>query len=468
MLETCYVEKINLHLFDGRKKLSDIFPIGLEAKFKEMLKESLKSEALHEDNKDVQLNSGEADFTTQVDAVLNGTDTNSTHLKVMETPDLLQKAGLPNLPILMTAKHLKTITAANGKDKANYHNLSVEIVKKLPQYISEPVMIADSLTQDDSIVIITEAVDSNNRPVIAAILLNGYGQIDKKYIRANVMTSAYGKDNFQAFLNNIANKNATIYWNEKKSKEMSVNLGLQLPNIITRLRSNVIIRQAKALVNTQNKNISKNSGASLSYTPDEGIDNSNENDYNNYTSSDEYIREVTPTDRRFFPRKLANKTAFLEDGDIETVHLYCPEKVYTFVANGYMKGYISKSEKASKLEARKRRYEKYDGNRVNVHRTVIDVWSEPVPNQSRRPIDNVSDARGGRRPNADDILSKDTSGSARKGNYERVWENTYSQEEVNGIIRQLREMYGYANSESSLSYTPAIDEQELTRMARKK
>lgn len=221
--------------------------------------------------------------------------------------------------------------------------------------------------------------------------------------------------------------------------------------------SNGIIPQFKAAVSE--------SSASLSYTPDEGVDNSNENDYNNYTSSDEYIREVTQTDRRFFPRKLANKTAFLEDGDIETVHLYCPEKVYTFVANGYMKGYISKSEKVSKLEARKRRYEKYDGNRVNVHRTVIDVWSEPVPNQSRRPIDDVSDARGGRRPNADDILSKDTSGSARKGNYERVRENTYSQEEVNEIIRQLREMYGYANSESSLSYTPA-DEQELTRMAR--
>ena len=203
----------------------------------------------------------------------------------------------------------------------------------------------------------------------------------------------------------------------------------------------------------------------LSYTPDDGIDNSNENDYNIYTSSDEYIREVTPTDRRFFPRKLANKTAFLEDGDIETVHLYCPEKVYTFVANGYMKGYVYKSETIRALETKKMRYEDYYG-RINSDGKTVSLWSQPISNQSRRPIDDVSDARGGRRPNADDILSKDTSGSARKGNYERVWENTYSQEEVNEIIRQLREMYGYADSESSLSYTPETDTKYLDAVVR--
>lgn len=49
---------------------------------------------------------------------------------------------------------------------------------------------------------------------------------------------------------------------------MSVSLGLQLPNAITRLRSNVIIRQAKAFVNIQNKKSSKNSGTSLSYSPE--------------------------------------------------------------------------------------------------------------------------------------------------------------------------------------------------------
>lgn len=189
-------------------------------------------------------------FSEQVDDVLKGADTSSTHLMLSETPEILQQAGLPKLPILMTARHLKTITQSSGKDKANYHGLGTEIVKKLPQLISEPVILADSLTRGDSIVVITEAVDSENRPVIAAILLNGTGQINEEYINANIMTSAYGKDNFQSFLNRLAEADAVFYWDKKKSQEMSVNLGLQLPNIITNLDSSTIIRKTRANVNT--------------------------------------------------------------------------------------------------------------------------------------------------------------------------------------------------------------------------
>lgn len=191
------------------------------------------------------------DFAAQVDAALNGADTNSSHLKLMDTPKLLQEAGLPDLPILMTAQHLKSITSKSGKGKKNYHGLDVDVVKKLPEYISDPVMIADSLTRGDSVVIITEAIDSESRPVIAAILLDGSGRIDGEHINANIMTSAYGKDNFQSFLNRLADSNSVIYWNEKKSQDLSVSLGIQFPNAITSLNSSTIIHQSKAFVNRE-------------------------------------------------------------------------------------------------------------------------------------------------------------------------------------------------------------------------
>ena len=206
------------------------------------------------------------DFASQVDAVLSGADTNSTHLKVMETPSLLQQAGLPSLPVLMTAKHLKSITSTEGKGKANYHGLDVEMVKKLPEYISDPVMIADSFTRNDSVVIITEVVDSENRPVIAAIMLNGEGRLDKQHIKANIMTSAYGRSNFQAFIDRIADENAVIYWNKKKSQDLSVSLGIQFPNAVTSLNSNTIIRKAKAFVKGNNKNSQKFSDRNLAPT----------------------------------------------------------------------------------------------------------------------------------------------------------------------------------------------------------
>ena len=198
-------------------------------------------------------------FAEQVDEVLNGVNMTETHLKLLdETPILLQKAGLPNLPMLMTASHLKTITSNSGLTKANYHGLSVDVVKKMPEYISDPIIIADSLTRKDSIVVITEAIDYENRPIIAAILLEGVGRIDGKHINANIMTSAYGKDNFQSFLNRIADTNSVIYWNKKKSQDLSVSLGVQFPNAITSLNSNTIIRKANAFVNSLSKKSSKN------------------------------------------------------------------------------------------------------------------------------------------------------------------------------------------------------------------
>ncbi|MBQ9797855.1 MAG: hypothetical protein IJW50_09060 [Clostridia bacterium] len=202
-------------------------------------------------------------FSSQIDDVLSGADTTSTHLRVMDTPSILQEAGLPNLPILLTAQHLKTISGKNGKGNANYHNLDISIVKKLPQYISEPILIADSFTREDSVVIITDAVDSQNRPVIAAIKLNGNGRVEQKHIKANILTSAYGKDNFQSFLDRIAETDSTIYWDKAKSQDMAVSLGIQFPNAISNLDSNTIIRKAKAFVKENEKKTSGNVSYSL-------------------------------------------------------------------------------------------------------------------------------------------------------------------------------------------------------------
>ena len=43
--------------------------------------------------------------------------------------------------------------------------MKIETLKLLPKHISNPVIIADSLTQKKSIVIITELTDSNNNPI---------------------------------------------------------------------------------------------------------------------------------------------------------------------------------------------------------------------------------------------------------------------------------------------------------------
>ena len=203
-------------------------------------------------------------FDKQVDDVLSGADTASSHLEVLKvTPPLLRMVGVPNLPILMTARHVKTITQENGSDSANYHGLGVELIKKLPELISDPVMIMDSISPDakaqNSIVIVTQMVDNKNRPVIGAIKLNGFGRQNSKIISANILTSAYGKDNFQSFIERNIKQGSVLYVDKEKSQALSVNPGIQFPDVMASLSFNTIIRKTNAFVNSDKQKSSEKS-----------------------------------------------------------------------------------------------------------------------------------------------------------------------------------------------------------------
>ncbi len=203
-------------------------------------------------------------FAEQVDAVLSGADMNISHLEVLKvTPPLLRMVGVPNLPILMTAKHLRTITQDGGTESANYHGLGAELVKRLPELISDPVMIMDSISPDDkaknSIVIVTQMVDKENRPVIGAIMLNGVGRQDSKVIGANILTSAYGKKNFQSFIERNIEQGSVLYVDKEKSQALSVNPGIQFPDVMASLSFNTIIRKTNAFVNSDKQKSSEKS-----------------------------------------------------------------------------------------------------------------------------------------------------------------------------------------------------------------
>ena len=302
----------------------------------------------------------EESFSDQVDAVLGGKDTTSTHLKVGETPALLRKAGLPNLPILMTAKHLKTITGENGTDGRNYHGLDVEIVKRLPEYLSDPVLIADSLTRDDSIVVLTEAVDSQNRPVIAAIKLQGQGRLSGKHITANIMTSAYGKDNIQSFLQKIADASATTYWNAKKSQEMSVSLGVQFPNAITSLDSDTIIRQVKAFVKTNGEKASKN-----------------------YDAIDRKDDSISKVDRRI--KELDRELKNLFEREKRRTNRVDVDKILDELANAY------KEIQNADEEYLRQAYSEYVANRIDSLKSDEEIKGKSVKSMTEAQLQEIYD-----------------------------------------------------------------------------
>lgn len=150
-----------------------------------------------------------ANFAKQVDSVKNGTFPQNDMLTLGNTPQVLKDIGLPDLPITMTQKHLNTIMNKTGKYAgANYHDLGIDIVKQLPEAINNPLDIVKSNTKSDSIVLTTYLADKQNRTVIASIKMNGKGTINDIRIDTNVMTSAYGRNNYEKFMEeNIKNGN---------------------------------------------------------------------------------------------------------------------------------------------------------------------------------------------------------------------------------------------------------------------
>lgn len=193
-------------------------------------------------------------FAEQVDDVLSGNQERNTDVYVMETPKILQDVGLNNLPMLMTARHIKKINLP--KDNAMHqHGVSAEIIKKIPSMLEHPVMIMDSISDNpnNSIVIIGEEV-VDNEPMLMAVRVDGHGIENKVVIDSNFITSAYGRHNFNDFIVNNLNANSFLFVDKKRSQALFSLVGVQFPERLNNLNFNTIIRKTKANVNSIEEN----------------------------------------------------------------------------------------------------------------------------------------------------------------------------------------------------------------------
>lgn len=164
-------------------------------------------------NNTEQLQKDIKNFSSQVDAVLNNTFPKRSMLTLLShTPKALKDIGLPDFPITLTQRHLYTIMNETGNDKnANYHGLGVDTIKQLPEAINTPLDIVKSNTNNDSIVLTTYLADNQDRTIIASIRINGKGLVNQILIDSNVMTSAYGRNNYEAWMNKNLEEGKLLY-----------------------------------------------------------------------------------------------------------------------------------------------------------------------------------------------------------------------------------------------------------------
>lgn len=173
-------------------------------------------------------------FEEQVDAALTYELEKDTDVFVAYTPEILQALGLQEYPVLMTQKHIRDAVHEKSKSNKKYHGLSVDTVKKLPEILENPVMILRSLTDKDSLVVVSSERDSDNLPVIVAIKPNWKGRYNRVDVVTNFAMSVYGRTGFESFINRTMDIDGVLYVNKKRTHSLFARSGLKMPQALNK------------------------------------------------------------------------------------------------------------------------------------------------------------------------------------------------------------------------------------------
>lgn len=145
--------------------------------------------------------------------------------------------------MLYTQKHLKKVVQPKDLEK-HTHGLTTEQIKKLPEWLADPVMIYDSLSRQDSLVVVTSEIDIDNEPIIVSVRPSGNGNYNLRRVSSNFITSVYGRENFDRHLELELQADNILYINKQKSQELSSVLRLQFSQGLNNLDSKEPIRHA--------------------------------------------------------------------------------------------------------------------------------------------------------------------------------------------------------------------------------
>lgn len=168
-----------------------------------------------------------ARLSQEIDNTLNHPELYKSVMICAHTPRVLQQLGLKDYPILMSQQHVRNCLHKKGKNP-HWHGLDKSDLMALIDQLQAPALVMDSLNDDCSIITVTDTVDKDNLPIIAALRCYGEGQYELATLQSNYLTSVYGKDRFNNFLGKHVQENAVLYADKEKIQSLEQFSQLQL------------------------------------------------------------------------------------------------------------------------------------------------------------------------------------------------------------------------------------------------
>lgn len=162
-------------------------------------------------------------FAQQLNDWVSGRFPKGDALVLGDTPEVLQKIGLDNLPLTINQKHIDY--AINGTKNAE-HTIGMDMLKQLPEALKEPIAIIASETHPDTSVIALLSLVHQGHQIIAPIYINGKSRQNGAIIDTNLAASVHGRRNaITRLLANAVEKEsngntAIFYWNKEKANAL--------------------------------------------------------------------------------------------------------------------------------------------------------------------------------------------------------------------------------------------------------
>lgn len=161
-------------------------------------------------------------FAEQVDDWLNNKIPERDTLLVGGMPKVLQNIGFAKVPLVFDQKHMRMIL---GNPKNADHDLGKEFMKRLPDYIENPVAIIENADHpEDGVIMIVagENTNTNGNRIVGYINVNEGGQINGISIDAIRLKTVHSRSDAITKLENAIKKEESgnvgvYYWNKKEA-----------------------------------------------------------------------------------------------------------------------------------------------------------------------------------------------------------------------------------------------------------
>lgn len=198
-------------------------------------------------------------FSEQIEDYKNGIIPKYDTLVVGKTPEVFTKIGLNPLPMTYGTGHLSDILKGNVQD----HDFGEANLKQIPKALESPVAIFASSTRPDSSVVAILDLSYNNKPMFAAVEIDGTGKLNGENIDSNAITTLHTRQNAANMLNKAlakeSNGDVSVYYLDKnKATRFLRSSGVQFPGVMSITDGYVhSIRDSGSPVNIKIENVTK-------------------------------------------------------------------------------------------------------------------------------------------------------------------------------------------------------------------